>query len=222
MVQVLEQPSRRDEWVHGRSLTAPKPQQQLMVSNCGANRMFARLGEDCFICCLRGECIYETSSSRTCQTAWMTRAEYLASLPKKRMAAGVLFRNVNHEALIVVPTYKSDLEIPGGIVEALESPLQAARREVAEELGLSLEIGRLLSLDYRQQENDEVLHFVFDGGILTEVQIEQIRLPTAELSEFRFVVRDQLSEVLTVRLASRLERAFVALEAGGMEYLDME
>jgi 8-oxo-dGTP diphosphatase len=138
------------------------------------------------------------------------------------MAAGVLFRNAHHNALIVVPTYKSDLEIPGGIVEALESPFQAAKREVAEELGLRLEVGRLLSLDHSQQDDDEVLHFVFDGGVLTSVQIEQIRLPKAELSEYRFVARDKLAEVLPVRMANRLERAFVALETGGMQYLDLE
>jgi 8-oxo-dGTP pyrophosphatase MutT (NUDIX family) len=152
----------------------------------------------------------------------MTQAEYLASLPKKRMAAGVLFRNVRQEALIVVPTYKSSLEIPGGIVEALESPLQAAKREVAEELGLTLEIDGLLSLDYRQQDKDEVLHFVFDGGILTDAQIKDIRVPASELSEFRFVAQDQFPAVLTVRLANRLKRAFVALETGRMQYCDTE
>jgi len=62
--------------------------------------------------------------------------KYYDSLPKKRMASGVLYLNEVRELLIVKPTYRDHWLIPGGVVEINESPLQAARREVKEELGI--------------------------------------------------------------------------------------
>ncbi len=37
--------------------------------------------------------------------------------------------------MMVVPTYKDYLEIPGGYIECGETPTQAVAREVKEELG---------------------------------------------------------------------------------------
>jgi 8-oxo-dGTP diphosphatase len=150
----------------------------------------------------------------------MSNLEYLQSLPKKRMGSGVLVRNTVGAALIVVPTYKPSLEILGGIVEALESPKMCATREALEELGLELQIGRLLVIDYHLLESDEALVFVFDGGVLTDEQIAQIKLPEAELSSFRFVPRAELPQILTDRMARRLENAFVALETKQTLYLE--
>lgn len=150
----------------------------------------------------------------------MTNFEYLQSLPKKRMGAGILLRNEAGEILIVVPTYKPSLEIPGGIIEALESPKTCATRETLEELGLSLVLGRLLVVDHHLLETDEALLFVFDGGVLTQNQIKQIRLPETELSSFRFVPRAKLPKILTERMARRLENAFVALETNQTLYLE--
>jgi ADP-ribose pyrophosphatase YjhB (NUDIX family) len=49
--------------------------------------------------------------------------KYYESLPRKLMAAGVIFRDERDRILLVEPNYKPDWEIPGGIVEAGESPL---------------------------------------------------------------------------------------------------
>jgi 8-oxo-dGTP pyrophosphatase MutT (NUDIX family) len=46
--------------------------------------------------------------------------------------------------LIVRPAYKPILEIPGGITEHDESPKQCARREINEELRLTIAPGGLL------------------------------------------------------------------------------
>jgi 8-oxo-dGTP diphosphatase len=61
--------------------------------------------------------------------------DYTATLPTKRIAASVLFTGSDGRILLVEPTYKDYWEVPGGAVEAGESPRAAAVREVGEELG---------------------------------------------------------------------------------------
>ncbi|MFF8812893.1 NUDIX domain-containing protein [Streptomyces pactum] len=61
---------------------------------------------------------------------------YDRRLPRKRMAAGVLFFDSAGRVLLVDPAYREPWEIPGGAVEREESPRAGARREVREELGL--------------------------------------------------------------------------------------
>ena len=65
-------------------------------------------------------------------------------LPKKRMAAAALFLNEQHEILIVKPIYRELWLLPGGVVEEGESPRQACIREIREELGLVIAVGRFL------------------------------------------------------------------------------
>jgi 8-oxo-dGTP pyrophosphatase MutT (NUDIX family) len=68
---------------------------------------------------------------------------YSATLPRKRMAAGVLIRDRAGRVLLVEPVYKDYWELPGGCVEADESPYAAAERELKEELNISVVPGRL-------------------------------------------------------------------------------
>jgi hypothetical protein len=53
--------------------------------------------------------------------------QYIASLARKRMAAGALFRDEDGRVLLVDPTYKPTWDLPGGAVEKEESPYAAAR-----------------------------------------------------------------------------------------------
>ncbi|MGH3280529.1 MAG: NUDIX domain-containing protein, partial [Trebonia sp.] len=70
--------------------------------------------------------------------ALLPHDEYVASLPRKRMAVAALIRDADDRALLVSPTYEGSWLVPGGVVDAGESPHAACRREVAEETGLSL------------------------------------------------------------------------------------
>ncbi|MEV4013370.1 NUDIX hydrolase [Nonomuraea angiospora] len=65
-----------------------------------------------------------------------------------RAAAGVLFFDEAGHVLLVRPTYKPYMDIPGGYVEPGETPHQACVREVREELGIQPAIGRLLVVDW--------------------------------------------------------------------------
>lgn len=63
-------------------------------------------------------------------------------------AAGVLYVDPADNVLMVQASYKQHWDLPGGVVEPGESPMDAAVREVKEELGVVREVGRLLVVDY--------------------------------------------------------------------------
>jgi 8-oxo-dGTP diphosphatase len=152
----------------------------------------------------------------------MNQKSHQASLPKKRMAAGCLFRNSSNQILIVQPRYKPNWEIPGGITEDNESPRDSAAREVREELSLEVSVGRLLVVDYTSENENytEALMWVFDGGILTDAQILSIKLPVLELESSRFVDLLELETLVTPRMFRRLEQAVFAIQNNQTLYLE--
>lgn len=135
----------------------------------------------------------------------MTEAEKFAT---PRVAAGVLFRDEAGSVLLVKPTYKDGWEIPGGYVEKGESPLAAATREVAEELGAHLDITDLLVLDWAPHpaEGDKLL-VIFRGGTLDHADLARFTLNHAEIAEARFFAIEQLADLMPDRLARRVAEA---------------
>ncbi len=151
------------------------------------------------------------------------RKLWLENLPKKRMGAGALFLDEQGRLLLVNPTYKPQWEIPGGIVEQNESPRQACRREVYEEIGLTKPIERLLSISYAaaNDRRTEGLMFIFWGGVLTPAEIKMIRLPVTELSEYRFVTLAEALSLLTPTLGERVRRSLEILPTEQTLYLEV-
>jgi 8-oxo-dGTP diphosphatase len=141
--------------------------------------------------------------------------DYVASLPRKRMAVAALIRDARGRALLVSPTYEDSWLVPGGVVDAGESPHAACRREVTEEIGLSLPPGRILAVDWTPQDPNwpEGVFFVYDGGTLSEADIASITVQDDELHGFRFAAQDEIASLLNPPLARRIESAFVALRS---------
>lgn len=125
------------------------------------------------------------------------------------MGSGALFRDTDDRILLVKPTYKPLWEIPGGIIESGESPRQCCRREVYEELGLEVAIGRLLVFDWLPPSPplSDGWMFVYDGGVIEESTADKIKLPAEELSEWRFVEADDLEDYLIEHMARRIRIA---------------
>ncbi len=144
------------------------------------------------------------------------------ALPKKRMAAGALFLNEEGHILIVKPTYRQDWLLPGGVIEASESPREACIREVKEELNLEVALGQLLCVEYlsKDLQQTECVQFVFYGGQLNTSQIRSITLPEAELREYRFSPCDEACLLLSRKLAKRLPYCLQALKDNMTIYLE--
>jgi 8-oxo-dGTP diphosphatase len=142
--------------------------------------------------------------------------EYVASLARKRMGAAALFRDEAGQLLLVDPVYRDTWGLPGGAVEAEESPQAACRREVAEELGLDRPTGRILAVDWvpSRPELPEGLIVIYDGGTLTSSEISAIQVPADELASFALVPADEVAGRVTPLLARQIAASLAALVAG--------
>lgn len=136
-------------------------------------------------------------------------------------AAGALFLDGTGRVLIVEPTYKEYWEIPGGMMEAGETPSQACVREISEELGLTTRLGRLLVVDWAPHPRlgDRVL-FVFDGGTLAPAQLAGISLQAEELASYALIDQAEVESRLIPRLARRVRAALTARADGTTSYLE--
>jgi 8-oxo-dGTP diphosphatase len=135
-------------------------------------------------------------------------------------AAGALFFDESGRVLLVEPTYKPGWEIPGGVIEQGETPSAACVREIQEELGLDVHIGRLLVVDWAPHPRGEKVLFVFDGGLLGARAIRSIRLPADELASYRFVPPGEVGEWLPMRQTRRVTAAVAAKADGSIHYLE--
>ncbi|MEM7594180.1 MAG: NUDIX hydrolase [Cyanobacteria bacterium P01_A01_bin.83] len=136
----------------------------------------------------------------------LSRTRYLNQLPKKRMGAGCLFFNHQRKILILKPTYKNHWLLPGGVIEANESPRQACIREVQEEIGIKCQPERLLCIDYVSptQHSNESVQFIFESKI--NFDLSMIRLAEAEISAYKLFEPQEALSKLGFHSRLRLEK----------------
>ncbi|MBL7260490.1 NUDIX domain-containing protein [Paractinoplanes lichenicola] len=149
----------------------------------------------------------------------MTLGDFWTRLPTKLVGAGALLTDEDDRLLVVEPTYKQEWEIPGGVVEAGESPRTGVQRELLEELGLALTVTDLLVIDWAppppgQPGRPDGLMLVFDAGVLPADQAARITLPADELRSHRWCTDAEAAGLLAPRLARRMVAARQARAAG--------
>ncbi|MEU0883032.1 NUDIX domain-containing protein [Lentzea sp. NPDC005914] len=94
--------------------------------------------------------------------------------------------------LVVRSRNKKAFYLPGGKIEAGESPAEALRREVREELGIELErpsvLKRYVAPAYGEGEGAMVDMTCFTARLLG------VPKPTSEIAELTYVTRDEYRE----------------------------
>ncbi|MFJ5709207.1 NUDIX domain-containing protein [Streptomyces sp. NPDC093105] len=151
-------------------------------------------------------------------------ATYIAGLPRVLAAAAALFRDDRGRVLVVKPNYREGWALPGGTVESDtgETPRQAARRETAEEIGLDVPLGPLLTVDWVQSTlRPPIVAYVYDGGVLSEERFAEIRLQDEELLSWKLIERSEVTAHLPGSLGLRVLAALDVL-AGGQGPAELE
>lgn len=151
----------------------------------------------------------------------MTDEEYGALRASAALWAGtsVLITNTLGHVLVQHVDYLATCLLPGGGVDAGESPAHGAGRELVEELGVTAVIDQGLAVDWISADSTgaapavrfpgEILH-VFDGGTWDDTRISEIRLPPSEITGIEFIEPARLPELLA---PSDARRALSALRA---------
>lgn len=132
-------------------------------------------------------------------------------------AAGVLFTHPgNLSVLLVKPFYKPYWDLPGGKVEDGEFEAQAARREVAEELGLNIPHrldAHLLVADWLHatETRPAGMRWVFDGGPL-RMPLRELTLQASEIEQAEWHMWKQ-AQAATAEAPMLQRRIRAAMEA---------
>jgi 8-oxo-dGTP diphosphatase len=153
----------------------------------------------------------------------MTEPDWHASLPGVIVSAAGLITDDAGSVLVVKPNYRDYWTLPGGICEFGEAPQHGCAREVAEEIGLALQVGRLLAVDWRPPLDvygpgaRPSVHFIFDCGELASAS--GVRLQAEELDDCRFAPESELRLLLPDSSLPRVLAAVAALSSDGARYV---
>jgi RimJ/RimL family protein N-acetyltransferase/ADP-ribose pyrophosphatase YjhB (NUDIX family) len=143
-------------------------------------------------------------------------------LPRKRAIAQMLVRDPEDRVLLCRLTYKTDWDLPGGVVEVGESPQEAVSREVKEELGLDIGAGVLLLTDWLPPWSgwDDALCLVFDGGVQDPSVTAGAVLQAREIRSAQFCTLDEIREHCADFTARRIEAALARVHGSGSAYTE--
>jgi ADP-ribose pyrophosphatase YjhB (NUDIX family) len=142
--------------------------------------------------------------------AWL--AEGNRKQARKRVAVKALITDDEGQILLVNPTYKDCWDLPGGMAEENEPPTAVLVREVAEELGVKVTVGDLLTLDWVGPHGpwDDQLVFIFEAHAVGGDTGGQLRVTDEEISDFGFFSLADARKRLRADIAARLDRAIHA------------
>ncbi|MFF1918374.1 NUDIX domain-containing protein [Streptomyces sp. NPDC058239] len=106
--------------------------------------------------------------------------------------AGAIIHDAAGRILLVQPSCRTDTwEISGGGLDVGESPPQAVRREVQEELGIDITPGRVPGVDWVPEQADgrpPRANYLFDGRLITRGNQTRIHLGPDELTAWQLTI----------------------------------
>ncbi|MGW2633783.1 NUDIX domain-containing protein [Streptomyces chattanoogensis] len=129
--------------------------------------------------------------------------------PGHPAAAYVLLTDTNDRVLAVRGNWTGHWHLPGGIIEANESPISAVVRETHEELGLTIDVQEhdMFAVEWVQPRTPTRrprFVFVFAGPRLTPTDTSRISLQRTELGAWSWMTRQELSALMHPAVARRI------------------
>ena len=120
------------------------------------------------------------------------------SLPKKQIAVKVIAYDKDGKVLLVKPKYRDYWHNPGGGVDKDESPLSAAIREFREEVGLSIDAGKLKLIELLHGAKYDDLVAIYE--FCKPIDPSEIVVQDNELEGFEMVETSKAGDYLSPRM----------------------
>jgi hypothetical protein len=137
--------------------------------------------------------------------------------------ARLLVRLMPHEpeprgllALMLLQEARRATRTDDGVLVTLEN------QDRSEEIGLTVEPGDLLAVDWQSQSGEftEMVAFLFDGGVLAPADIDRIVIEPAEVRSLRFVTLDEAERLLDAELFARVAAGLKTQRSAATAYLE--
>ncbi|MET0468664.1 MAG: NUDIX hydrolase [Aeromicrobium sp.] len=137
-----------------------------------------------------------------------------AGLPTKRVISQGLVRDEQGRVLLCELTYKGEWDLPGGVVEVGEAPGIGLVRELQEELGITVEVHDLITVNWLPAWRgwDDACIFLFDLGVIDSSVTESMTLQPSEIKAVHWCDPAEVRD----RAAAAAIELLEAVEAGSV------
>lgn len=138
-----------------------------------------------------------------------------AGLPTKRVISQGLLRDEHGRVLLCQLTYKQEWDLPGGVVEGDEAPASGLVRELQEELGITVEVKGLITVNWLPawREWDDACIFLFDLGTVDSSIVEGMTLQPTEIKAVEWCDEEAIKNNAThaaIELLTAVETGSIA------------
>lgn len=121
------------------------------------------------------------------------KAQWLLRLHARPSSAAMILEDDQERAIIVKANYKNYWTFPGGVIDAQETPKQAAVREVVEEIGLKInpDTMQFSWITARHSHIVDTYQFIFKSQLHPGIT-DHIVLQESEIDEWRFITKEEV------------------------------
>ncbi len=151
---------------------------------------------------------------------YRTRTVLRLAHGSKWVVAGAIIFREDGKLLLIRHRWRRAWEYPVGAVDGTESPLEAAKREVQEEVGLKPTGYKLLGVDFfeRGTPNGNLV-FTFAAHIADD-KLGDLKIDRLEATDHKWADRAEAMQLISPRFKNRLGELLKAYDAGLSVYLE--
>lgn len=118
------------------------------------------------------------------------KEHWLHTFHSRPSSAVIILEDDEERVLIVKANYKEHWTFPGGVIDLGETPMQAAIREIKEEVGLDVSADSLTFgwVTARHSTSIDTYQFIFKASLRSDA-VADIVLQASEIDEWRLVTK---------------------------------